>query len=326
VNPHLEGYAAAVLGSADRAAAVQLADELAAVDRLFTENDTLRAALIDTAVPTAARRGAVHDLLGSRVSAGTTRLASYAAATVKATEVPAAMAWLAHRAGRVAQGAETAVAARSFLASRERVSGFAAALYEDLSVPELEELEEELFRFGRVIETTPALRAALGDRDLPESVRRGVVDDLLAGKVEPATLRLVDYVVVAGRARDILGTLWWLVDRTAEARGWRVARVVAAREVEPAEQASLAETLGRVVGQPVEVQVTIDPALLSGVRVRIGDLQVDASARGRIEQLREHMALVAWEDRGFGPSGAGGAGARPGDGASDRERHEEGAN
>jgi ATP synthase delta (OSCP) subunit len=45
----------------------------------------------------------------------------------------------------------------------------------------------------------------------------------------------------------------------------------------------------------VELQVSIDPALLSGVLVDIGDLRVDATARGRLDALREHLLTPGWD-------------------------------
>lgn len=319
MRPRLEGYAAAVLGTAAAEDAVRRADELAEVDRLFAGNHALRSAITDTSIPPAARQAVLDDLLRARVSPEVRRAVAFAGAAVPAPEVPAAVSWLVHRSHRIAESQEGTWSALGHLAARQRVGGFAAALFEDLAADRLEEMEDELFRFARTVETAPALRGALVDRDLPVSVRRGVVDDLLSGKVQPATLRLVDYVVAAGRPRDVVGTLFWLVDRTAEARGWRVALVAAAREVEADERARLSESLSRIAGWPVELEVTIDPALLAGVRVRIGDLQVDATARGRLDQLREHMAAGSWEDRGYGPgprepdgAGAGRDGAHRG--------------
>ncbi len=155
-----------------------------------------------------------------------------------------ALDWLAHRARQSAEGQSAVDPVPSHLAARERVGGFAAAVFEDLPVDRLEEVEDELFRFARTVETTPPLRSALADRDLPVTVRRGVVDQLLAGKVQPATLRLVEYAIEGGRPRDIVGTLFWLVDQTAEARGWRVAQVDSAREVDDDERAPAVELLG----------------------------------------------------------------------------------
>ncbi len=298
MNPRLEGYAAAVLGgAADRA---RLAADLSSVAHLFATNGALRTALGDTAVAPAARRAVLDELLEGKVSDEARRLAAFAASAVPAPEVPAAMAWLAHRARRSVEGLEEPEPALGHLAARDRVGGFATALFEELPTDRLEEVEDELFRFARTVETTPALRSALADRDLPVAVRRGVVDDLLSGKVQPATLRLADYTVAGGRPRDVLGTLFWLVDETARARGWRVAVVDAAWAVDQDERRSLSESLGRMVGAPVELQVKIDPSLLAGVRVRIGDLQVDATARDRLDRLREHVVAGGWEDRGFG--------------------------
>ena len=242
-----------------------------------------------------------------KVSPATGRLAAFAAFSVRRpprSRPPSP--GRPHRARKAAEGLEDPEPSPGHLAARERVGGFATAVFEELPVDRLEEVEDELFRFARTVETTPALRGALTDRDLPVSVRRGVVDDLLADKVEPATRRLVDFAVAGGRPRDIVGTLFWLVDRTAEARGWRVALVVAAREMGDEERRQPAESLGRLAGWPVELQVTIDPALLAGVRVRIGDLQVEATARNRLEQLREHIVSGGWEDRGFQEQGRGG--------------------
>ena len=113
-------------------------------------------------------------------------------------------------------------------------------------------------------------------------------------------MAIARYAVTGGRARDIVGTLDYLVELTAQARGWRIARVRAAAPIDEAQRAELAESLGGVTGAPVELQVEVDESLLSGALIRIGDLQVDATARGRIDALREHLTPAGWEPSGFG--------------------------
>jgi len=174
-------------------------------------------------------------------------------------------------------------------AARHMIAGYATAVFETLgSVSDLDEIEDELFRFARLVESTPALRGALTDRSLPLGLRGGVVDDLLAHRVRPATVRLVKEAL-RGRARDVVATLDWLVVQAAQARGWRVARVYAARAVDEDERRELAEALERLAGAPVELQVFEDESLLGGATVQIGDLLVDASVRHRLEQLQEHL-------------------------------------
>lgn len=296
MNPELEGYAAAVPAAAD----------LAAVDALFVANTALQAALTDTSIAPATRRAVLSDLLEGKVSEDARRMASFAAGAVPAPEVPAAIAWLAQRARRAAAGGAEELAPLGHLGSRVRVGGFATAVLEDLDTGSLEEVEDELFRFARTVETTPALRSALSDRELPGEVRRDVVIELLHGRALEATERLMAFAVSAGRPRDVVGTMYWLVDRVAEARGWRVAVVDAARPVDDEERRKLSESLARLVGAPVDLEVRVDPALLAGVRVRIGDVQVEATARGRLDELREHVVASGWENRGLSAAGRGG--------------------
>src|SRR6202453_4008706 len=126
-----------------------------------------------------------------------------------------------------------------------------------------------------------------------------MTSQLLIGKVKAGAVALVRFASAGGRARDIVGTLDWLVEQTAKARGWRIARVRAAAPIDEAQQGELSDSLTSLAGAPVELQVVIDEALLSGAVIQIGDLQVDASARGRIDALREHLMPGGWEDSGF---------------------------
>jgi F-type H+-transporting ATPase subunit delta len=313
VNPTLQGYTSAILeaaGSTGGDARGVMANDLEAIEQLVLANGPLNAALTDTTMRSAVRRAVMLDLLSEKVSDPARRLAAFACAAVRAPEVPAALGWVATRARHAAEGLEFNEETLSLLQSRQRVGGYATAIHEDLATPELEELEDSLFRFARIVQSTPDLRAALVDRDLAPVARQGLVTQLLDGKVHPSALLLIRYVVVGGRARDIVGTLDWLVEQTAKARGWRIAHVRAAAPIEEAQRGELSDSLTTLAGAPVELQVVIDEALLSGAVIQIGDLQVDASARGRIDALREHLMPGGWEDSGFHAS------ARPASGTT----------
>jgi F0F1-type ATP synthase delta subunit len=218
---------------------------------------------------------------------------------VSAPDVPAALGWVATRTRHAAEGQPFEEPTLSLTESRQRVSGFATAVHEDLRTEQLESIEDEIFRFARIVAATPALRSALVDRDLDIEARQGLASALLEGKVGAPTLSLVRYAIAGGRARDIVGTLDHLVEQTAKARGWRIARVRAAAPIEEAQRSSLTDSLASLAGSPVELQVVIDESLLSGALIQIGDLQVDATARGRIDTLREHLMPGGWEDSGF---------------------------
>jgi F-type H+-transporting ATPase subunit delta len=305
MNPTLQGYAAAVMESAGADGIGALANDLEAIEQLVLSNGALRAALSDTAVPGPARRAVMLDLLEGRVGEPARRLAAFGCMAVPAQDVTAALSWLSLRVRHVSERSDVEEPSLSLTQARQRVTGFATALYEDMSTSELESLEDDLFRFARIVGATPELRGALTDRDLAVDARQGLVTQLLEGKVPGTTLSLVRYAVAGGRARDFVGTLDFLVERTALARGWRIARVRAARAIDEAQRTELADALGSLAGAPVELQVEIDESLLSGARIRIGDLQVDATARGRIDALREHFTPAGWEPTGFGHTARG---------------------
>jgi F-type H+-transporting ATPase subunit delta len=306
VNPTLEGYTAAVVEAVEPAALSTLAGDVNAIDQLVLSNVALRAALSDTAVAGSARRAVMLDLLEGKVTPDARRLSAYASMVVPAPEVTAALGWLSVRVRHAADGGVLREPPLSLTQSRQRVAGYATALHEDMSTSQLESMEDDLFRFARIVSATPALRTVLTDRDVDVAARQALVTDLLEGKVAPTSVALARYAVTGGRARDFMGTLDFLVEQTARARGWRIAHIRAAAPIEEAQRAELSESLSALAGAPVELQVEVDDSLLSGARIRIGDLQVDATARGRIDALREHLTPAGWEPSAIRSTRGGG--------------------
>ena len=289
MNASLRGYAAAILGNLDGAALASCADDLSNLSQTVLANHELRAALTDTSVSGAVRRDVLADVLNGKVSGPAARLAAHAALVSHAQEVPTALSFLAERSRHAVDGTHEDEPVLSVLSSRNRVGGFAAAVYEDSQVADLEVIEHELFQVARAIESSADVRRALTDRDLPLSRRQGVITALFGTKVTPVTQRLLEYVLTGGRARDVVGTIDWLADQTARARGWRIAKVRTAKALDPAQADGLRASLTKVAGNPVELQVTEDASLLGGIRIEVGDLLVDATAKGRLDSLREHI-------------------------------------
>jgi F-type H+-transporting ATPase subunit delta len=154
---------------------------------------------------------------------------------------------------------------------------------------QLEEAEDELFRFGRVVHGDPALRAAVSDRTMPVSRKRDLVGALLQGRSQPATAALVRQAVAA-RRRPFELTLEDYVATAAQRRDQLVATVRAAYDLDADERTRLAGALQRVYGKPVHLNVVVEPALLGGATIEIGDEVIDSSVAGRLEQARRKMA------------------------------------
>ena len=110
--------------------------------------------------------------------------------------------------------------------SDNRITAYADAAFSIARAEgNLGEVEDELFRLGRVLESSEELRSTLTDPHLPASRRQQVVEDLLDGKATTTTIAIVSMIVGAGRAADLPKIAQDLVQRSATDRGEAVAEV-----------------------------------------------------------------------------------------------------
>ena len=169
----------------------------------------------------------------------------------------------------------------------ERIDVYADALFAVARAEgNLREVEDELFRFARVLEGSDELRSTLTDPHIPSAKRIQIVEDLLGGKAQPSTIGLVSMVVGNGRARELPTIVDSLVSLRAASRESAVARVRSAIALSDEQTGRLAESLSRATGKTVEVKVVVDPTVQGGIVAEIGDTVIDGSVRRRLEQLR----------------------------------------
>lgn len=290
MHPTLQGYAAAVLSTVDVDGAAGIASDLAMVDRAIATQPQLSTPLTDTALPPTVRRAVVTEVLNGKVGAPALGLVAEAVSVVPAQDVPLAVNWLSGRARHQGEGLAYLEEPLSATSARRRVGGFAAYVFSGLDVDQLKVVEDELFQVARLIERTTTLRLALVDRDQTPAARAGLLQGVFGAKITPSTMAVLAYAAVGGRARDIVGTVDFLVARAAEARGWRVARVRTGIALDADAQSTISDSLAHIAGHPVDLQVTVDPELLAGILVEIGDLRLDDTIRGRLDSLREHLS------------------------------------
>lgn len=172
----------------------------------------------------------------------------------------------------------------------DRVQGWADAIFEVAQAEgSLDRVEDELFRFARILEGSDELRETLSDAALPPDRRQAIVEDLMGGKAWPLTVSLVSFVVGAGRARELPEIVDRFVARAAAARQHEVAEVRSAIALDETQRARLADALSRNLGKQVEVKVIVDPTVLGGLVARVGDTVIDGTIRHRLDQLRESL-------------------------------------
>jgi F-type H+-transporting ATPase subunit delta len=171
--------------------------------------------------------------------------------------------------------------------SDERTNAYAEALLAVArSEGNLAEVEDELFRFARLLDANDELRTTLTDAQLPASRRQQIVEDLLGGRANPVTTALVSMVVGAGRARDLAAIIDELVKLSAAEGNKELAEVRSAVELTDDQKQRLAAALEASTGKKVELKVIIDPTVLGGLVAQVGDTVIDGSIKTRLQQLK----------------------------------------
>jgi F-type H+-transporting ATPase subunit delta len=154
---------------------------------------------------------------------------------------------------------------------------------------ESDDVEDELFRFGRIVEANAALRAALADPALPDENKVSLVNALVEDKARPVTVRLLTQVATRPRGRSPEDAIADYTDIASRRRARLVARVTTAVGLSDAEITRLQEALVGLYGHEVHLQIEVDADIVGGVVVQVGDEVLDGSVAGRLAEARRRL-------------------------------------
>lgn len=253
-----------LLGTLDPAVAAEVGGELFAVARLLDSSGTLRRALTDPSRDGQDKAALVDRLLEGKVSDATRDL----------------VAGLAR--DRWSQARDVVDAAEHLGV----VAVLAAAEHQGL----LDAVEDELFRFARLVDGHRELGQALGSREAPLEDRTALVRRLLEGKVHEPTLVLAVQAVTHPRGRSVPDALDAFGAVAARRRQRLLARVTAAVPLTEDQRERLARLLERLYGTTMRLNVEVDPEILGGLRIQVGDEVIDASVLSRLDDARRRLA------------------------------------
>ena len=265
---HVTGQLESLIGSADNAVATaaQIGTELfLIVDQLDTAR-ALRVAIADTSLEPGQRAGMVKDVFGGKVAEPTLNILTAAAEQEWSTPRE-------FRAGLINLG-------RIALQKGAQEQG------------QLEQVENELYQLSVLLEDEKELTQLLSDRTATAAQKRGLLASVIYGKVTMFTEALALQVI--GRPHhNPVDDLAELAENVAEMRGKSVARVKTAEALNDTQRDALARKLEQIYGREIAIHSEVDPSLLGGMVVRVGDEVIDGSTRGKIERLRTDMAAQA---------------------------------
>ena len=169
---------------------------------------------------------------------------------------------------------------------------YAEALFECVRQASFQQFADDL-QLAVDLTSSKGAEHFLDNPALPASERQAVVDRVLQDRVAEPVRRLVDLLVqrgkvdqlgnVAAEYRRLLHRQEGVVDAVA-----KTALPLTADETE-----ALQRKVAQMTGSTVDLRVEVDPTLIGGLTVRVGDTLYDASVRGRLERLRERLVAGA---------------------------------
>ncbi|MEU0393173.1 F0F1 ATP synthase subunit delta [Streptomyces sp. NPDC006208] len=244
--------------------AKKLADELAAVTALLHREVSLRRVLTDPAQAGEAKAQLAGRLFGGQVGGETADLI-------------------------------TGMVRSRWSQSRDLVDALEElANIADLTAAQrtgvLDDVEDELFRFGRILGSSTELRSALTDRSAPASAKSELLRSLLGGKADPVTERLVVRLVTQPRGRSLEAGLESLSTLAAARRDRTVAVVTTAVPLTDAQKQRLGAGLARMYGREMHLNLEVDPSVLGGIQVRVGDEVINGTIADRIAEAKRRIA------------------------------------
>ncbi|MGW5345178.1 F0F1 ATP synthase subunit delta [Streptomyces sp. HUAS TT3] len=244
--------------------AAKLAGELAAVTALLDREVSLRRVLTDPAQPGEAKAELAARLLRGQVGGETLDLLS---GMVRS---------------RWSQSRDLVDALEELAATADLTAAQKAGALDDV--------EDEVFRFGRILASSTELRAALTDRKATASAKSELLRSLLGGKANAATERLVTRLVTHPRGRSLEAGLESLSKLAAERRNRMVATVTTAVPLSDVQKQRLGAVLAKLYGREMHLNLDVDPAVLGGIVVQVGDEVIDGSTMSRLTEAARRMA------------------------------------
>ncbi len=252
------------IGGAGVADRDRVGDDLGAIAEVLSAQPVIRRHLADPAASEQARRQMVEALFGGKVGRISLRILGDVVIS----------RW--SRPLDLVDGIEE-LAWQALLAFAERDGS-------------LDDVEDELFRFGRILAAQPRLVALLGDETSPAARRVELLNTVLADRTRPVTRRLLEQAVRVPRRRSPDEIVEQLVDRAAARRQRSVAYVTAAGPLSAAQEQRLTDVLQEIYRRPISLKLDLDSELLGGLVIRVGDEVIDGSVAARLGEARQWLS------------------------------------
>jgi F-type H+-transporting ATPase subunit delta len=154
---------------------------------------------------------------------------------------------------------------------------------------DLDGLERDLSTVLAAIEESEDLRRFLADSRIMREGKSLALDRMLKGQIGPVLLNFLRMLQEQQRLHDLPELAGICYQRVSESRRMAAGELVAARPVSPSQVALIEQEVSRILNKDVHLRTQVDPDLLGGVRVRVGDLVLDGTLEHYFRSVQERL-------------------------------------
>lgn len=155
---------------------------------------------------------------------------------------------------------------------------------------ELGSLEEEIFHLNRVLADNRELRLALSNREVPAARRVELLRSVIGTQVGSEALTLAARTIESSRAPSVASGLMRISELAAQRRRQLLAVVTTAVPLSGQQYDRLQRMLTHAYGRAMQVNAALDPSVVGGLQIQIGDEMVDATVLTRLDEARRRLA------------------------------------
>jgi len=253
---------AAVKG-ASAATASEISSQLFFATEVFASKTALRRAITDPSRDIASKTALIKELFGSKIGK-------------EASDLISGIAALRWSAGK------------DVIYVLEQLAIEAEASAANIN-NELDRVEDELFSASRLLVDSSELRSALVG-GAGADLKAQLVTEILTKKASASTVKLVRALVTQRRGRSIEAAFAQYLFGLANRRNRLIAVVRTAAPISDAQKVRLSGAIEKQVGQPIRVNIQVDPTIIGGVSITFADELIDASISNRLAHAGRALA------------------------------------
>ncbi|WP_028270093.1 F0F1 ATP synthase subunit delta [Arthrobacter sp. UNC362MFTsu5.1] len=252
-------------------ASLQLAKELFGILGTVDSSAGLRRALTDPSRSGDEKSALVKQLFSGKVSTDAAEIASGLAGS----------RWASAR--DIGDALET-LAASVVIAVAENKSAVSAS-----GITGLETLENDLFSFNQAVGSSHEVQRALSEPQASPAAKTALAEKLVPHASEEAKV-LIGQAVSQPRGLKVTNLVRRFAELAAKRQQRWIATVSVTRPLTETQTSRLQAALNALYGRELKINMNVDPALIGGIRIQVGDEVVDASVLNRLGQLQRQLA------------------------------------